>query len=201
MVNAREADAELVDRAKAGDKKAFELLVGKYQRKVARLLSRLIRDPAEIEDVSQEAFIKAYRALGNFRGESAFYTWLYRIAVNTAKNHLAAQGRRPATVSEFSGGEDGESFSAADVVEDVATPEAALLSRQVAETVNSAVEALPAELKTAITLREIEGLTYEEIAEAMNCPIGTVRSRIFRAREAIALKLRPLLGTTGSTRW
>lgn len=201
MVNAREADAELVDRAKAGDKKAFELLVGKYQRKVARLLSRLIRDPAEIEDVSQEAFIKAYRALGNFRGESAFYTWLYRIAVNTAKNYLAAQGRRPATVSEFSGGEDGESFSAADVVEDVATPEAALLSRQVAETVNSAVEALPAELKTAITLREIEGLTYEEIAEAMNCPIGTVRSRIFRAREAIALKLRPLLGTTGSTRW
>lgn len=201
MINTREADAELVERVKAGDKRAFELLVSKYQRKVARLISRLIRDPAEVEDITQEAFIKAYRALPNFRGESAFYTWLYRIAVNTAKNSLATQSRRPYTVAEFQGGEEGESFSAADVVEDVDTPEASMHSRQVAETVNRAIEALPADLRTAITLREIEGLSYEEIAQAMNCPIGTVRSRIFRAREAIAQELRPLLGTTGTTRW
>jgi RNA polymerase sigma-70 factor (ECF subfamily) len=164
-------------------------------------LSRLIRDPAEIEDVTQEAFIKAYRALPNFRGESAFYTWLYRIAVNTAINYLAAQGRRPRTVSEFQGGDDGESFEAIDVVEDNNTPESAMLTRQVAETVNRAIEALPEDLRTAITLREIEGLSYEEIAQAMSCPIGTVRSRIFRAREAISEQLKPVLGTSENKRW
>ncbi len=201
MISAREADAELVQRVQAGDKQAFNLLVSKYQRRVIRLLSRLIRDPAEIEDVTQEAFIKAYRALPNFRGDSAFYTWLYRIAVNTAKNYLAAQGRRPRTVSEFQGGEDGESFEAMDVVEDNNTPESAMLTRQVAETVNRAIEALPADLRTAITLREIEGLTYEEIAQAMSCPIGTVRSRIFRAREAISEQLKPVLGTSENKRW
>lgn len=201
MISAREADAELVQRVQAGDKQAFNLLVSKYQRRVIRLLSRLIRDPAEIEDVTQEAFIKAYRALPNFRGDSAFYTWLYRIAVNTAKNYLAAQGRRPRTVSEFQGGEDGESFEAVDVVEDNNTPEAAMLTRQVAETVNRAIEALPEDLRTAITLREIEGLSYEEIAQAMSCPIGTVRSRIFRAREAISEQLKPVLGTSENKRW
>lgn len=198
----READAQLVERVQAGDQQAFNLLVIKYQRKVLRLLSRLIRDPAEAEEVAQEAFIKAYRALPNFRGESAFYTWLYRIAVNTAKNHLAAQSRRPYTVSEFQGGgDDGEFFDAGDVVEDNNTPEAALQTRQIAETVNRAVEGLPEDLRTAITLREIEGLSYEEIAQAMDCPIGTVRSRIFRAREAISEQLRPLLGTSGGKRW
>ena len=201
MISAREADAELVQRVQAGDKQAFNLLVSKYQRRVIRLLSRLIRDPAEIEDVTQEAFIKAYRALPNFRGESAFYTWLYRIAVNTAKNYLAAQGRRPRTVSEFQGGDDGESFEAIDVVEDNNTPESAMLTRQVAETVNRAIEALPEDLRTAITLREIEGLSYEEIAQAMSCPIGTVRSRIFRAREAISEQLKPVLGTSENKRW
>jgi len=201
VISAREADAELVQRVQAGDKQAFNLLVSKYQRRVIRLLSRLIRDPAEIEDVTQEAFIKAYRALPNFRGDSAFYTWLYRIAVNTAKNYLAAQGRRPRTVSEFQGGDDGESFEAMDVVEDNNTPESAMLTRQVAETVNRAIEALPGDLRTAITLREIEGLTYEEIAQAMSCPIGTVRSRIFRAREAISEQLKPVLGTSENKRW
>ena len=201
MISTREADAELVQRVQAGDKQAFNLLVSKYQRRVIRLLSRLIRDPAEIEDVTQEAFIKAYRALPNFRGDSAFYTWLYRIAVNTAKNYLAAQGRRPRTVSEFQGGEDGESFEAMDVVEDNNTPESAMLTRQVAETVNRAIEALPEDLRTAITLREIEGLSYEEIAQAMSCPIGTVRSRIFRAREAISEELKPVLGTSENKRW
>jgi RNA polymerase sigma-70 factor (ECF subfamily) len=201
MSDQREADADLVARVQQGDKRAFELLVVKYQRRVERLISRLIRDPAEIEDVAQEAFIKAYRALPQFRGESAFYTWLYRIAVNTAKNFLVSQGRRPRPLADAPVGEDGESFDATDVVEDINTPEAVLHSRQVAETVNAAIEALPPDLRTALTLREIEGLTYEEIAEAMDCPIGTVRSRIFRAREAIAERLRPLLGTGESKRW
>lgn len=197
----READALLVERVQRGDKHAFELLVAKYQRRVLRLISRLVRDPAEQEDVAQEAFIKAYRALPQFRGESAFYTWLYRIAVNTAKNYLASQGRRPRTVGAFSGDEEGESFDVSDVVEDINTPEAVLHSRQVADTVNAAIEALPEDLRTAITLREIEGLSYEEISQAMDCPIGTVRSRIFRAREAISEKLRPLLGTVEGRRW
>ena len=201
MSDQRETDAELVLRVQQGDKRAFELLVAKYQRRVERLISRLIRDPAEVEDVAQEAFIKAYRALPQFRGESAFYTWLYRIAVNTAKNFLVSQGRRPRPLADTPAEEDGESFDAADVVEDNNTPDAVLHSRQVAETVNAAIEALPPDLRTALTLREIEGLTYEEIAEAMDCPIGTVRSRIFRAREAIAERLRPLLGTAEGKRW
>jgi len=200
-MTSRQADAQLVERVQAGDQQAFNLLVSKYQRRVIRLVSRLIRDSAEVEDVTQEAFIKAYRALPNFRGDSAFYTWLYRIAVNTAKNYLAAQGRRPYTVSEFQSSEDGEFFDASDVVEDNNTPESALQTREIAQTVNAAIEALPADLKTAITLREIEGLSYEEIAQAMNCPIGTVRSRIFRARDAVAEKLRPILGTPDNKRW
>ncbi|MBU3720529.1 MAG: RNA polymerase sigma factor RpoE [Burkholderiaceae bacterium] len=201
MSDQRETDAELVERVQQGDKRAFELLVAKYQRRVERLLSRLIRDPSEIEDVAQEAFIKAYRALPQFRGDSAFYTWLYRIAVNTAKNYLVSQGRRPKPFADTQTDEDGESFDAADVVEDINTPDAVLHSRQVAEVVNAAIESLPLDLRTAITLREIEGLSYEEIAQAMDCPIGTVRSRIFRAREAVAEQLRPLLGTVEGKRW
>ena len=201
MINQREADALLVERVKQGDQRAFALLVAKYERRVQRLLSRLVRDSAEIEDITQEAFIKAYRALPQFRGESAFYTWLYRIAINTAKNYLATKSRRPVTVGEFQGADDGEFFDLGDVVEDNNTPDAVLHSRQVAEAVNAAIEALPEDLKAAITLREIEGLSYEEIAQAMNCPIGTVRSRIFRAREAIAQRLRPLLGTKEDERW
>ena len=201
MSDQHETDAELVLRVQQGDKRAFELLVVKYQRRVERLISRLIRDSAEVEDVAQEAFIKAYRALPQFRGESAFYTWLYRIAVNTAKNFLVSQGRRPRPLADAPAEDDGESFDAADVVEDINTPDAVLHSRQVAETVNAAIESLPPDLRTALTLREIEGLTYEEIAEAMDCPIGTVRSRIFRAREAIAERLRPLLGTAEGKRW
>lgn len=198
----READQVLVDRVKAGDQQAFALLVSKYQRKVIRLIARLVRDPVEVEDVAQEAFLKAYRALPQFRGESAFYTWLYRIAVNTAKNHLVAQGRRPIPMSSFQDDDDdGEPFAADEAIADIQTPDAVLLSRQIAETVNRAIEALPAELRTAVTLREIEGLSYEEIAEAMNCPIGTVRSRIFRAREAIAEQIRPLIDAPDDKRW
>jgi len=196
----REIDQALVQRAQAGDKHAFELLVAKYQRKLARLLSRFIRDPAEVEDVTQEAFIKAYRALPAFRGDSAFYTWLYRIAINTAKNYLASQGRRAPTSTEYDA-EEAEGFEAAEQLRDVETPEAVMLTKEIGETVTAAMDALPEELRTAITLREIDGLSYEEIAEAMNCPIGTVRSRIFRAREAIAEKLRPLLGTSKDKRW
>lgn len=196
----REVDQLLVERAQRGDKQAFGLLVSKYQRKLARLLSRLIRDPAEVEDVAQEAFIKAYRALPSFRGDSAFYTWLYRIGINTAKNYLVSQGRRAPTTTEFDS-EEAESFEDGDQLRDINTPERVLLSKQIGETVNSAMEALPEELRTAIMLREIEGLSYEEIASIMECPIGTVRSRIFRAREAIADKLRPLLDTAPDKRW
>src|SRR5216110_3219250 len=180
----REVDQQLVERAQKGDKRAFELLVLKYQRKLARLLSRLVRDAGEVEDVTQEAFIKAYRALPSFRGESAFYTWLYRIAINTAKNYLVAIGRRAPTSTGFDH-EEAENFEDAEQLRDSNTPENALLD----------------DLRTAITLREIEGLSYEEIANVMNCPIGTVRSRIFRAREAIAAELRPLLGTDKDRRW
>lgn len=196
----REVDQQLVERAQRGDKHAFELLVLKYQRKLARLLSRFVRDPAEVEDVAQEAFIKAYRALPTFRGDSAFYTWLYRIAINTAKNYLVALGRRAPTSTGFDN-EDAENFEDAEQLRDNATPETELLGKQIGETVNRAMDALPEDLRTAITLREIEGLSYEEIAGAMNCPIGTVRSRIFRAREAIAAELRPLLGTDENRRW
>ena len=196
----REIDQQLVERAQHGDKRAFELLVAKYQRKLGRLLSRFIRNPSEVEDVAQEAFIKAYRALPSFRGESAFYTWLYRIGINTAKNYLVSQGRRAPTTTEFDS-EEAEGFEDAEQLRNINTPENELMSKQIAETVNKAMDSLPEELKTAITLREIEGLSYEEIAGMMNCPIGTVRSRIFRAREAIAEKLRPLLGTNKDTRW
>jgi RNA polymerase sigma-70 factor (ECF subfamily) len=196
----READQLLVEQVQRGDKRAFELLVAKYQRKIFRLLSRLIRDAAEIEDVAQEAFIKAYRALPNFRGESAFYTWLYRIAINTAKNYLVAQGRRAPTTTETEI-DEAENFDEGDQLRDVNTPDSMLLSKQVGEAVNRAIEKLPEDLRTAIVLRELEGLSYEEIAETMNCPIGTVRSRIFRAREAIAEELRPLLDTAKDKRW
>jgi len=196
----RDIDQEIVERVQRGDKRAFDLLVSKYQRKIFRLLSRLIRDSGEIEDVAQEAFIKAYRALPNFRGESAFYTWLYRIAINTAKNHLVAQGRRAPTSTEAEV-EEAENFDDADGLRDVNTPDAVLMSRQVGDAVNRAIDRLPEDLRTAIVLRELEGLSYEEIAESMNCPIGTVRSRIFRAREAIANELRPLLDTSKDKRW
>ena len=196
----REVDQQLVARAQRGDTRAFELLVVKYQRKLGRLLSRLVRDPSEVEDVTQEAFIKAYRALPSFRGDSAFYTWLYRIGINTAKNYLVAMGRRAPTSTGFDN-EEAEGFEDAEQLRDSTTPETELLGKEVAATVNSAVAALPEDLRTAITLREIEGLSYEEIANVMNCPIGTVRSRIFRAREAIAADLRPLLGTDKDRRW
>ena len=196
----RDIDQQLVERVQRGDKGAFDLLVAKYQRKIFRLLSRLIRDQGEVEDVAQEAFIKAYRALPNFRGDSAFYTWLYRIAINTAKNHLVSQGRRAPTSTEADI-EEAETFDDGEHLRDLNTPDSMLLSKQVAEAVNRAIDQLPEDLRTAIVLREIEGLSYEEIAESMNCPIGTVRSRIFRAREAIAQELKPVLDTAKDKRW
>jgi RNA polymerase sigma-70 factor (ECF subfamily) len=196
----REVDQQLVERAQRGDKHAFELLVAKYQRRLGRLISRFVRDSAEAEDVTQEAFIKAYRALPAFRGDSAFYTWLYRIGINTAKNYLVALGRRAPTSTQFDA-EEAEDFEGADLLQDVNTPENELMSKQVAGVVNASLLQLPEDLRTALTLREIEGLSYEEIAEIMGCPIGTVRSRIFRARESIAVNLRPLLGTSIDNRW
>jgi RNA polymerase sigma-70 factor (ECF subfamily) len=196
----REIDQLLVERAQRGEKHAFELLVTKYQRKLARLLSRFIRDPAEVEDVAQEAFIKAYRALPSFRGDSAFYTWLYRIGINTAKNHLVSIGRRAPTATEFDS-EEAEGFADGEQLRDINTPENLMMSKEIANTVNATMDALPEELRTAIQLREIEGLSYEEIATIMNCPIGTVRSRIFRAREAIAEKLKPLIDVRKDRRW
>ena len=196
----RDIDRQLVERAQRGDKRAFELLVEKYQRKLGRLLARYVRDPAEVEDVTQEAFIKAYRALPGFRGDSAFYTWLYRIGINTAKNYLMALGRRAPTSTEVEA-EDAEGYEDAEQLRDINTPERVLLSKEIAATVNATIEELPEELRTAIQLREIEGMSYEDIARIMDCPIGTVRSRIFRAREAIAERLRPLLDTRKDQRW
>src|SRR6202048_2559687 len=194
------SDLSLVRRVQRGDKGAFDALVLKYQHNLVKLVIRYVRNPAEAEDIAQEAFIKAYRALPQFRGDSAFYTWLYRIAVNTAKNYLATQGRRAPTSTEADA-EEAETFADADQLRDINTPESMLMSKQIAQTVNAAMALLPEELRVAITLREIEGLSYEEIAEMMGCPIGTVRSRIFRAREAIAAKLRPLLDTPEGKRW
>ncbi len=191
MSNDAQADLELVERVKRGDKKAFDLLVLKYQQKVANLVSRYIKDSSEVFDVTQEAFIKAYRALPKFRGDSAFYTWLYRIAINTAKNHLAAKGRRPP--SDDVEAMTAEQMDAGGRLRDADTPERMLLKDEIARTIREAVEELPEDLRTAITLRELEGMSYDEIAQAMECPIGTVRSRIFRAREAIDKKLKPLL--------
>ncbi len=184
-------DKELVARVQKGDKKAFDLLVQKYQHRIVQLIGRYINDPSERLDVAQESFIKAYRALPNFRGDSAFYTWLYRIATNTAKNHLVARSRRP-TNSDIET-EVAEQFESSGALRNHDTPENLLLTDEIAKTVRSAIDDLPEELATAITLRELEGLSYEEIAGAMNCPVGTVRSRIFRAREAIDKKLKPLL--------
>jgi len=196
----READQMLVERVQAGDKQVFGLLVTKYQRKLARLVSRMVRDPAEVEDIVQESFIRAYKALPSFRNDSAFYTWLYRIGVNTAKNWLVTHGRR-AQLTSTTDGEDAESYDEPELLRNNETPERLLMTKQIGETVNAVVEALPEDLRTALTLREIEGLSYEEIANVMDCPIGTVRSRIFRARDAIAAKLRPLLDTAAEKRW
>ena len=200
MTTERDIDQLLVDRVKRGDKKAFDLLVSKYQRKLMRLVSRFVYDQAEAEDVVQEAFIKAYRALPQFRGDAAFYTWLYRIGINAAKNYLVTQGRR-VPISTEADVEEGEYHDEGGRLREINTPESMLATKQIAETVNLAMEALPAELRTAITLREIEGLSYEEIAVLMACPIGTVRSRIFRGREAVAEKLRPLLDIASDKRW
>ncbi len=197
-------DVALVERAKRGDTRAFEMLVVKYQRRIERLISRMVRDVDLVQDIAQESFVRAYRALPQFRGESAFYTWLYRIAVNTAKKALVELKRDPLVFesASSSGAEDGEETSRIErELTDAATPEAILASKEIAETVNAAINALSEDLRQAITLREIEGLSYEEIAELMNCPIGTVRSRIFRAREAIAQRLRPLLDTREGDRW
>jgi RNA polymerase sigma-70 factor (ECF subfamily) len=198
-----DADAVLVERVKRGDTKAFEMLVVKYQRRIERLVGRMVRDVDLVPDIAQETFIRAYRALPNFRGDSAFYTWLYRIAVNTAKKSLVELTRDPVlSESALALREDeDETFGLDNELTSDETPEAVLASRQIAATVNSAVEELSEELRQAITLREIEGLSYEEIAQVMNCPVGTVRSRIFRAREAIASRLRPLLDTKAGERW
>lgn len=196
----RDIDQQLVERAQQGDKHAFELLVSKYQRKLGRLLSRFVRDAAEVEDVTQEAFVKAYRALPSFRGDSAFYTWLYRIGINTAKNYLASVGRRVPTNTGYDS-QEAETFDESEQLRDFNTPENLLMSKQIAHTVNQSMDRLPEELRAAIVLREIEGMSYEDIARIMDCPIGTVRSRIFRAREAIADELRPLLDLSKDKRW
>ena len=199
-MNDREVDQVLVERAQKGDSRAFELLVSKYQRRLTRLLFRFIKDEHEVNDVAQEAFIKAYRALPNFRGDSAFYTWLYRIAINTAKNFLVVNGRQPVIQGGLAN-DEGELLDLTEQMPDYRTPETDLLNREIIHTVDAAVAGLPEELRQAIMLREMEGLSYEEIAQTMNCPIGTVRSRIFRAREVIAKELRPLLDTAENQRW
>ena len=187
----RQADQELVSRVQSGDKRAFNLLVIKYQQKVANLIGRYLRDTTEVQDVTQEAFLKAYRALSGFRGDSAFYTWLYRIAINTVKNYLVAQGRRPP--GDDVDAEVAEQMDLSSRLRETATPERLLLRDEIARNVQEALDELPTDLRTAVVLREFDGLSYEEIANTMECPIGTVRSRIFRAREAIDKRLRPLL--------
>ena len=196
----REKDHSLVQRVQRGDKVAFEMLFTKYQRRVSRLVSRFVRSDAEVEDIVQESFIKAYRALGSFRGDSAFYTWLYRIAVNTAKNYLVAASKRPISLTQFEKNDD-DDFEEDHFMSDAATPESELITKQIAETVNKTMNELPADLREAIMLREIEGMSYEDIADSMGCPIGTVRSRIFRAREAISQKIKPMLDVGEGKRW
>lgn len=198
-----DADALLIDRVKKGDVRAFEMLVVKYQRRIERLIARMVRDVDLVPDIAQETFIRAYRAIPQFRGESAFYTWLYRIAVNTAKKALVELKRDPVITEAAMATADGddETSRVENELSDGETPDAVLASKEIAATVNAAIEALSDDLRQAITLREIEGLSYEEIATVMNCPIGTVRSRIFRAREAIAERLRPLLDTREGERW
>ena len=197
-----DSDLLLVERSVAGDQKAFELLVIKYQRRIQRLIGRMVRDVDLVEDIAQETFIRAYRALAQFRGDAQFYTWLYRIAVNTAKKALMDMKRDP-TVSEnsFKSSDDDETSVLENELTSSETPDAVLASKEIVQMVNSAMEDLPEELRQAITLREIEGLTYEEISEAMSCPIGTVRSRIFRAREAISQRIKPLLENQSGKRW
>jgi RNA polymerase sigma-70 factor (ECF subfamily) len=199
-----DTDLMLVERTVAGDQKAFELLVVKYQRRIERLIGRMVRDSDLVEDIAQETFIRAYRALAQFRGEAQFYTWLYRIAVNTAKKALVDLKRDP-LVSENAlkggGDEEDETSAVENELTTAETPETVLAAKEIAAAVNSAMEALPEELRQAVTLREIEGLSYEEIAEVMNCPIGTVRSRIFRAREAISAKVKPMLENQTGKRW
>jgi RNA polymerase sigma-70 factor (ECF subfamily) len=202
-MTAADADAPLIERVKLGDAKAFEMLVVKYQRRIERLIGRMVRDVDLVPDIAQETFIRAYRAIPQFRGDSAFYTWLYRIAVNTAKKALVELKRDP-LVSESalaSRDEEDETSRVENELSDGETPDALLASKEIAAVVNAAIDALSEDLRQAITLRELEGLSYEEIAQVMNCPIGTVRSRIFRAREAIAAKLRPLLDTREGERW
>ena len=203
-MNGPDVDAPLIERVKAGDVKAFEMLVVKYRRRIERLIGRMVRDVDLVPDIAQETFIRAYRAIPQFRGESAFYTWLYRIAVNTAKKQLMELKRDPLVTESARASRDEDDDNGSRVeneLTDGETPDAVLASKQIAAAVNFAIEALSDDLRQAITLREIEGLSYEEIAEMMNCPIGTVRSRIFRAREAIALRLRPLLDTRDGERW
>ncbi len=203
MTPSADADAPLIERVKQGDQRAFEMLVVKYQRRIERLVGRMVRDSDLVQDIAQETFIRAYRAIPQFRGESAFYTWLYRIAVNTAKKALLDMKRDPLVFeSAMAGRDDDEEPSRAEAtLTSGETPEAMLASKEIAATVNAAIDALSEDLRQAVVLREIEGLSYEEIADVMNCPIGTVRSRIFRAREAIATRLRPLLGTKAGERW
>lgn len=200
-VNA-DTDIQLVERAQRGDQKAFELLVIKYQRKLERLVSRMVKDHNLVPDIVQESLIKAYRALPGFRGDAQFYTWLYRIAVNTAKKTLLDIKKRPELAySSYTSDQDGETNAKNETLIDMTTPDATLAAKEIVQTVEKAVEALPQELKQAILLREVDGLSYEEIAQAMDCPVGTVRSRIFRARDVIAAKLRPQLGTNQGQRW
>ena len=189
----RSIDQALVERVQKGDKKAFDVLVLKYQQRVMNILSRYVRDPSEVQDLAQETFIKAYRALPNFRGDSQFYTWVYRIAINTAKNYLTAKGRRPPASDIDS--QDAENYSVGIALHENASPEKLLMRDQLEKVIFDTIDELPDDLKTAITLREIEGMSYEDIADSMGCPVGTVRSRIFRARETIDEKIRPLMGS------